>query len=161
MNFIWENFVLSIVAFIILYILLQKFAFGKLFAVMEKRRELVKQQLDEAAASRTQAQSFIDEQKQALAVARKEAFDIVEMAKHNASRQTDEAIAHAKDEAERLKKEAAREIESEKNKAIASLRNEVSSMSVAIASKIMEKQVDEKDQSQLVDQYLKEVGGKQ
>lgn len=161
MAFIWENFILAIVAFIILYVLLQKFAFGKLFAVMEKRRELVKQQLEEAAASRTQAQSFIEEQKQALAVARKEAFDIVEMAKQNASRQTDEAIAHAKDEAERLKKEAAREIESEKNKAIASLRSEVSSMSVAIASKIIEKQVDEKDQSQLVDQYLKEVGGKQ
>ena len=79
MEFIWENFVLSIIAFIILYFLLQKYAFGKLFAVMEKRRELVAQQLEEAAASRTQAQSFIEEQKQALSAARQEAFDIVEM----------------------------------------------------------------------------------
>ena len=161
MEFIWENFVFSIIAFVILYILLQKFAFKKLFDVMEQRRELVKQQLDEAAASRSHAQQFVDEQKQALATARKEAYEIVEMAKQNAARQTDEAVAQAKSEAERLKTEAAREIESEKNKAIESLRNEVSSMSVAIASKIMEKQVDEKDQSQLVDQYLKEVGGKQ
>lgn len=161
MSLVWENLVFAIVAFGVLYWLLSKYAFNKLFDVMEKRRELVKQQLEEAANSRSQAQGFVDEQKQALATARKEAYDIVEMAKQNAARQTDEAVAHAKSEAERLKTEAAREIESEKNKAIESLRNEVSSMSVAIASKIMEKQVDEKDQSQLVDQYLKEVGGKQ
>lgn len=161
MSFIWENFVFSIVAFVILYILLQKYAFGKLFDVMEKRRELVKQQLEEAAASRSQAQQFVDEQKQALSTARKEAYDIVEAAKQNSNRQTDEMLELAKNEALRLKSDAARDIESEKNKAIESLRNEVSSMSVAIASKILEKQVDAKDQSELVDQYLKEVGGKQ
>ena len=70
-------------------------------------------------------------------------------------------IEQAKNEALRLKADAAREIENEKNKAVEALRSEVSSMSVAIASKIMEKELDEKDQSKLVDQYLKEVGGKQ
>ncbi|MGZ9586321.1 F0F1 ATP synthase subunit B [Paenibacillus marinisediminis] len=160
MSLVWENLVFALIAFGILYWLLSKYAFNKLFDVMEKRRELVKQQLEEAATSRSQAQQFVDEQKQALTTARKEAFDIVEMAKQNASRQTDEIIEQAKNESLRLKSDAAREIESEKNKAIESLRNEVSSMSVAIASKIMEKQLDEKDQSQLVDQYLKEVGGK-
>ena len=160
MSLVWENLVFALIAFGILYWLLSKYAFNKLFDVMEKRRELVKQQLEEAATSRSQAQQFVDEQKQALTTARKEACDIVQMAKQNASRQTDEIIEQAKKESLRLKSDAARDIESEKNKAIESLRNEVSSMSVAIASKIMEKQLDEKDQSQLVDQYLKEVGGK-
>ncbi|MCG7408040.1 F0F1 ATP synthase subunit B [Paenibacillus sp. ACRRX] len=161
MSILWENIVISMVAFLILFLLLSKYAFGPLFSVMEKRRELVKQQLDEAANSRTQAQAFVDEQKQALATARKDAYDIIDQAKQTSVRQADDIIAQAKNETIRLKEEAARDIVSEKNKAVEALRNEVSSMSVAIASKILEKQVDEKDQSELVDQYLKEVGGKQ
>ncbi|MBN3523930.1 F0F1 ATP synthase subunit B [Paenibacillus apiarius] len=161
MNFVWENFVFAIVAFLILYLLLRKYAFGALFDVMEKRRALVQQQMDEAANSRTQAQTFVEEQKQALATARKEAYDIIEQARQTSARQADDIIAGAKEESVRLKEEAARDIESEKNKAVAALRNEVSSMSVAIASKILEKQVDEKEQEQLVGQYLKEVGDKQ
>lgn len=93
--------------------------------------------------------------------ARKEAYDIIEQAKQTSVRQADDIIGQAKAETARLKEEAARDIESEKNKAVAALRNEVSGMSVAIASKLLQKQVDEKDQDQLVDQYLKEVGGKQ
>ncbi|UHA75660.1 F0F1 ATP synthase subunit B [Paenibacillus sp. 481] len=161
MHFEPTSFVLAIIAFLILYFLLNKYAFGPLFAVMEKRRELVKQHIDEAANSRAQAQGFVDEQKEALAAARKEAYDIIEQAKQTSVRQADEIVAKAKSETVRLKDEAARDIVSEKNKAVAELRNEVSSMSVAIASKIIEKQLDEKEQAQLVSQYLKEVGEKQ
>ncbi|GAC41425.1 F0F1 ATP synthase subunit B [Paenibacillus popilliae] len=161
MEFVWSSFVWAIIAFLILYFLLQKYAFGPLFGVMEKRRELVKQQLEEAANSRTQAQAHIEEQKQALDSARKEAYDIIEQAKQTSARQADDIIGQAKAETVRLKEEAARDIESEKHKAVAALRNEVSGMSVTIASKLLQKQVDEKDQDQLVDQYLKEVGGKQ
>lgn len=60
-----------------------------------------------------------------------------------------------------MKEEAVRDIENEKNKAVAALRSQVSAMSVLIASKIIEKQIDEKSQEQLVEHYLKEVGGNQ
>jgi F-type H+-transporting ATPase subunit b len=59
-----------------------------------------------------------------------------------------------------LKEEALKDIENEKNNAVAALRSQVSALSVMIASKIIEKQVDEKSQEQLVEHYLKEVGGK-
>ncbi|WP_028593842.1 F0F1 ATP synthase subunit B [Paenibacillus assamensis] len=161
MAFIWENFVFAILGFLILYVLLQKYAFKPLLEVMEKRRQLVKQQLDDAANSRTQAQAYVEEQKEALSTARKEAYDIIEQAKQTSVRQADEIIDKAKQETVRLKDEAARDIENEKNKAVDELRQEVGSLSVAIASKLLKKQVDEKDQAQLVDEYLNEVGGKQ
>ena len=59
----------------------------------------------------------------------------------------------------RLKDEALKDIENEKNKAVAALRSQVGAMSVLIASKIIEKQIDEKSQEELVEHYLKEVGG--
>ncbi|MBB6638089.1 F0F1 ATP synthase subunit B [Cohnella thailandensis] len=160
MSLHWESFVYAIVAFLILYWLLNKFAFGPLFGIMEKRRLLVQEQMDNAEKNRLESEKFLEEQKQSLQQARKEAYDIIEQAKTTGSKQADEIVNAAREESSRLKNEAVREIESEKNKAVAALRSEVTGLSVKIASKIIEKQVDEKAQGELVDKYLQEVGTK-
>ena len=57
--------------------------------------------------------------------------------------------------------DAIREIESEKAKAVDELRSEIGSVSVKIATKLIEREVkNDKAQEELVDQYLKEVGGR-
>ncbi|MFD1957907.1 F0F1 ATP synthase subunit B [Paenibacillus thailandensis] len=156
----WESTVYAIIAFGILYWLLNKYAFGPLFAVMEKRRQLVLEQMNTAETSRKQAEQSMEEQKAALEQARKEAYAIIEQARVTSTKQAEEIVQSAKSEAARLKEDALKDIDSEKNKAIAALRNEVGGISVKIASKIIEKQVDEKSQEQIIDQYLKEVGSK-
>lgn len=161
MTIIWENIVLSMIAFVILYLLLNKFAFGKLFDVMEKRRQLVQGQLEEAKQTREQAAQYVEDQKVALQEARKEAYEIIERSKQTSGKQAEQIMEQAAEEAQRLKTEAVRDIESEKNKAIEALRSEVGTVSVKIASKLLEKEVSVDDtQEKLVDQYLKEVGGR-
>lgn len=161
MSFNWESMVFALIAFLILYWLLNKYAFGPLFSVMEKRRELVLQQVEEAKQTREQASVYVEEQKQALQQARKEAYDIIEQSKQSSSKQAAQIIELAKEETARLKDEAVRDIENEKNKAVEQLRGEVGVVSVKIASKLLEKEVKEdKVQEELVDQYLKEVGGR-
>jgi F-type H+-transporting ATPase subunit b len=155
----WSTFFIQIVAFLVLYLLLSKFAFGPLLGMMEKRRQMVKDQLQTADNNRKQAEQLLEEQKQALQQARKEAYEIIEQAKQTSSKQADEIIVAARAETNRLKDEALQDIENEKNKAVAALRSQVSAMSVMIASKIIEKQIDEKSQQELVEHYLKEVGG--
>ncbi|MWC27255.1 F0F1 ATP synthase subunit B [Paenibacillus sp. MMS18-CY102] len=160
MHITWSTFFIQLAAFLILFLLLKRYAFGPLLGIMEQRKELIQSQLDNAENSRSQAAQHLEEQKQALQQARKEAYDIIEQAKATSSKQADDIIVTAKTEASRLKDDAVKDIESEKNKAIAALRGEVGGMSVKIASKIIEKQIDEKSQEQLVNQYLKEVGSK-
>lgn len=160
MSFYPANTVFTIIAFLLLLWLLNKYAFGPLFAVMEKRREMIKEQMNAAANSREQAEASMAEQKAALDEARKEAYAIIEQARATSSKQADEIVSAAKNEATRLKEEALKDIESEKNKAISALRTEVGGISVQIASKIIEKQVDEKSQEEIVEKYLKEVGSK-
>lgn len=161
MSLNWTSIVFTIIAFLILYWLLTRYAFGPLFSVMEKRRQLVLQQMNEAAQTREQAASYVEEQKQALQQARKEAYDIIEQSKQTGNKQAEQIIVQAKDEAVRLKDEAVREITSERNKAVAELRSEVGKASVQIASKLIQKEIKEDQvQGELVDQYLKEVGGK-
>lgn len=161
MHFLWSNLVITIVAFLILYWLLNRYAFGPLFSIMEKRRELIKQQMDEAAQTRNQATQYVEEQKVALQQARKDAQDILEQARQTSNSQAEQLINQAKEESLRLKNEAARDIENEKNKAVAALRSEIGAVSVQIASKVLQKEVDPKAQEQLVDDYLKDVGIRQ
>ncbi|MFC6334944.1 F0F1 ATP synthase subunit B [Paenibacillus septentrionalis] len=160
MSFYWTSTVFTIIAFLLLLWLLNKYAFGPLFGVMEKRRQLIQEQMNAAENSRVAAEASMAEQKAALDEARKEAYAIIEQARATSSKQADDIVASAKNEATRLKDEALKDIESEKNKAISALRTEVGGISVQIASKIIEKQVDEKSQEEIVDKYLKEVGNK-
>ncbi|OXM14175.1 F0F1 ATP synthase subunit B [Paenibacillus herberti] len=157
MDWKWTSFVFAMLAFGILYWLMNRYAFKPLFAVMEQRRQMVLDQMNAAENSRKEASAEMEAQKQALAQARQEANEIIEKARVTSTKQADNIVDTARSEATRLKDEAVRDIESEKNKAIASLRSEVGSISVAIASKIVEKQIDEKSQEQIVDNYLKEV----
>jgi F-type H+-transporting ATPase subunit b len=61
-------------------------------------------------------------------------------------------------EAERVKETAKREIVQEKEKAITALREQVASLSVLIASKVIEKELSEADQEQLINDYIQEAG---
>lgn len=161
MSFSWESLVLALIAFGILYFLLNKYAFGPLFSIMEQRRELVLQQMNEATTTRERAVAYVEEQKDALQQARKEAYDIIELSRQTSSKQADQMMEQAKSEAGRIKDEALRDIQSEKNKAVQELRSELGVVSVKIASKLLAKEVEGSNaQEELVDQYLKEVGGR-
>ncbi|CAM3344382.1 MULTISPECIES: F0F1 ATP synthase subunit B [Saccharibacillus] len=160
MDIVWSSIWITLLAFLILYWLLSRYAIGPLMSVMEKRRELVLGQLNEASATREEAAAYVEQQKEALQQARKDAYDIIEQSRQTSGKQADQLIAQAKEESVRLKDEALRDIESEKNKAMAALRGEVGRVSVQIASKLIEKEIDEKSNEGLVDQYLKDVGTK-
>lgn len=161
MSVLWENMLITIIAFGILYFLLHKYAFNKLFAIMEKRRELVMSQMNEATQTREQAITYVEQQKQALEQARQDAHEIIERSKQTGNKQAEQILELANEEANRIKSEAVRDIESEKNKAVAALREELGSVSVKIASKLLEREVkNDNVQEELVDQYLKEVGGR-
>lgn len=162
MNVLWENIVITMISFAILYWLLSKYAFGKLFAVMEQRRELVRTQLEEAKQTREQAAVYVEEQKEALKQARQEAFEIIEQSRQSSSKQAKDLLEQAKMDANRMKDEAVRDIESERTKAVEALRGEIGAFSVNIASKLIKREVESNpaEQEKLVDQYLSEVGSK-
>lgn len=155
----WESLLLAAASFVILYLLLNKYAFGPLFGIMETRAKMVQDQISTAEKNRAESEKLLAEQKEAIQQAKKDAYDIIEQARISSTKEADNLIAKAKEDSERLKQDALKDIEAEKNKAIVALRSQVSALSVLIASKIVEKQVDEKSQQDLINHYLKEVGG--
>src|SRR5699024_5382947 len=144
--------------FIVLLILLRKFAWGPVMNMMEKREEHVANEIEAAEKSRTEAEEAREEAESRLKQTKQEAQQIIEDAKNTGVRQEQEIVASAKDEADRIKQAAQEEIQNEKEKALQALQDKVASLSVLIASKVIEKELNEDDQETLINKYSKEVG---
>src|SRR5690606_36558106 len=125
MEWHWESTVFAIVAFALLYWLLNKYAFGPLFNVMEKRRQRVLEELEKAEADRNEAQRLLAEQTEALQTARREADELIEKTRKTSSKQDDEIINPDKAEAARLIEGDGRDIESVNSKELANLCKQV------------------------------------
>ncbi|MGD9677950.1 MAG: F0F1 ATP synthase subunit B [Vulcanibacillus sp.] len=158
MEILWGSFIIQIVAFIILFLLLKRYAFGPLVNIMETRQENIKEQISSAENNKLEAEKILKEQKENFQEARIEAQEMIERARVSSSKQAEEIIATAKAEAVRIKDQAVQEIQQEKNKAVDELRKQVGVLSVLIASKLIEKEIDLQGQSKFIDEMIKEVG---
>ncbi|MBO8172011.1 MAG: F0F1 ATP synthase subunit B [Bacillaceae bacterium] len=148
----------QVITFIILLLIVRKFAMGPAMSVLEKRQKHIEEQITTAEKNREEAQKLLEEQRAALKEARDEAHEIVERAKKQSEVEAKEILNSAKERADRMVEEARAEIEREKDKAVAELRDQVTSLSVLLASKIIEKELDEKQQQEVIDQFMKQVG---
>ena len=148
----------QLVMFIILLALLKKFAWGPLMGIMKQREEHIAGEINAAENSRTEANQLLEEQRELLKQSRQEAQNLIENAKKQGDIQRDEIIGLARTESERIKEAAKAEIEREKEQAVAAIREQLATMSVMIASKVIEKELSVKDQEKLINDYIKEAG---
>lgn len=148
----------QLLMFIILLALLKKYAWGPLMGIMKQREEHIAGEIDAAEQSRKEATKNLEEQRELLKQARQEAQSLIENAKKQGDIQRDEIIALARTESDRIKESAKAEIEREKDQAVAAIREQLASISVMIASKVIEKELSVADQEKLVNDYIKEAG---
>ncbi len=148
----------QLVMFIILMALLKKYAWGPLMGVMKKREEYIANEIKAAEESRVEAKKLLEEQQNLLKEARIQAQKMVENAKKQGEVQREEIVSLARAEAEHLKETAKIEIEQQKEKAIAAIREQVATLSVMIASKVIEKELSVEDQEKLINEYIQEAG---
>ncbi|WP_028784104.1 F0F1 ATP synthase subunit B [Thalassobacillus devorans] len=152
------DMLVQLVFFLILLALLGKFAWGPLMDMLKERESYISNEIDTAEKSREEAVRMQREASEELKKTRQEAHTIIEDAKKTAGQQERAIIESAREEAERLKQSARQEIEQEKEKAVQALKDQVASLSVLVASKVIEKELSEQDQQQLINDYIKEVG---
>ncbi len=148
----------QLIAFIILLLLLKKFAWGPLMGIMKERENHIANEIESAEQSRTEAKKLLEEQRNLLKEARNDAQGLIESAKKQGDVQREEIIAAARAESERIKQSAKVEIEQQKEQAVAAIREQVASLSVLIASKVIEKELSAEDQEKLINEYIQEAG---
>lgn len=148
----------QLVMFLILLALLKKFAWGPLMGIMQQREEHISSEIDAAEQSRAEAKKLLEEQRSLLKEARLEAQGLIETAKKQGDVQREEIIEAARAESNRIKESAKLEIEQQKEQAVAAIREQVASLSVLIASKVIEKELSAADQEKLINEYIQEAG---
>lgn len=154
----WGSLLFQAIVFLLLLLAVRKFAMGPIVAVMEKRRQHIENEITTAERSRKEAEALLAEQRRVLDEARLEAKSIIDRATKQASDEAAKIVADAQAAAERLKADASAELAREVEKAKAELRDQMTGLSVLLASKIIEKELDEATQKATIDKFLAQVG---
>ena len=154
----WGTTFVTLVTFVILIILLKKFAWGPLKEVMDKRERDINKDIDDAEQAKINAQKLEEENRKTLKETQDEVQKILD--EIQARKQHEEIIHEANEKANGMIETAQSEINSQKERAISDINNQVSELSVLIASKVLRKEISEQDQKELVEKYLKEAGDK-
>ena len=112
----------------------------------------------DAEEAKESAEAMRAEYEQRLAAAKQEAAEIVKTAMDSAARRSEQMVNAARAEAAALKTKADAEIEAQRKKAAGELKNDISDMALAIAGKVVGKELDGKTHQNLIDGFIAEVG---
>ena len=151
-------FIWSTVAFLILFFLLSKFAWKPIVKALDERERSIEDALSKAEMAKVEMAKLISENEDLLKEARVERDSILKEAKEIKDQIINDAKDQAKIEGAKLIEKAKDEITNQKLAAMAEIKNQVSSLSLAIAEKVLRKQLEDQDKQQaLVNDLLKEV----
>ena len=153
-------YIWAIVTFLILLALLARFAWRPLLDALEKRQDAIRTSLDDARKAKEELARLQAESARILAEARTEAANIISSTRSDAARFADEMKQKARVEADALVKNAQREIDTQTHRAIETIRREAIDLSVAVASKILRRDISHADNERLVDDTIREMQAK-
>jgi F-type H+-transporting ATPase subunit b len=150
-------FIWTIITFLVLVALLAKFAWRPLLAALDRREKLIAKAIDDAEKARADLERVQQDAARLLADARVEGEAIVSRSRAAADRLGEELRQKASAEAAGILKKAEREIQLETTRAIEQVRREAVELSVAIASKILHRNVSAEDNRVLIEDSLRQL----
>ena len=150
-------FIWTIITFLVLVALLAKFAWRPLLAALERREKLIARAIEDSEKARADLERVQQDAARVLADARVEGEAIVTRSRAAADRLGEELRQKASAEAAGILKKAEREIQLETTRAIEQVRREAVELSVAIASKILHRNVSAEDNRALIEDSLRQL----
>ena len=134
------------------------FFLDKIKAILDQRREAADKQINEAETAKSEALAIKKTYEQNMLEAKAKADDLLLTAQRTANSRSEEIISQAQQQAAQIKSKAAADIELEKKKAINEAKNEISDLAMAIAGKVVERELKDSDQASLIDGFIRELG---
>ena len=152
------NAVWTLVIFLLVILVLGKFAWGPLLGGLQQREEFIRRSLKEAKADREAAEARLLEYEERLSGAGAEASQIIEQGKREGENLRAGIEEKAHDEADKMVERARREIEIAKQSAIKDLYATSSELATEIASRIVQRELNPQDHEKLISDSIKELG---
>ena len=136
----------------------KKFFWDKVMKVIDQRREAADQEIAQAKSSRSEADAMKAAYEQDMKEARDKADEIVLSAQKAATARSEEIISQARTTAAQIKEKASADIAMEKKKAINDAKDEISGLAMAIAGKVVERELNSEDHNEMINRFISELG---
>jgi len=149
----------TLIIFLVLLGVLYKFAYPHILGAADARERRLREVLEAAARDRAEAERLLEEQRRELANARQQVQQMVAEGKQAAERARAEMLDQARREQEELVERTRRELAREREMLLAALRDEAVDLSLAAASKLVEKRLGSQEDRELVHAYLQRAAG--
>ncbi len=144
-------------------LLIQMLIFKKLLLepvrkVLAERKARADSEIGDAQKARAEAEAMKAEYEKNMAEAKAEANSIVTSAQKTAAARSEQIVGEARSAAANIKRKAEEDIALERKKAINEVKDEIGGMAMEIASKVVEREIDQKDHQELIDEFIRNVG---
>ena len=152
------TFLAQICNLMIQLVIFKEFLLKPIKQVIADRKAKADSEIADAQKLRTEAEAMKAEYEQNLQNARTEANQIVSAAQKTATARSEEIVGEARAQAAALKQKAEADIAQERKKAVNEVKDEIGGIAMEIASKVVEREISEKDHKDLIDEFIKNVG---
>jgi len=146
---------------LVIYFVAKKFLFKPVMKMIRERQQEIDDMYTKAGEAKEQAVALRTEYERKLDAAQVEAERTVKEAVARGQNRQEEIIRQANAQASAMLDKASADIAQEKKKAINDAKDEISVIALAIAGKVVGRELNGQDQSQLVDQFIEELGESQ
>ena len=154
---IW-TILISLLNLVLLYLILRHFLFQPVKKILADRQKTVDEDYRKAAEARDAAEADRKQYEAKLASADDEAADRLRIAAERAHRAEESILADANQRAADTLRRADEDIAYERKRAVNEIKNEISGLSVDIAEKLLEREINENDHRELIDRFLQDIG---
>jgi F-type H+-transporting ATPase subunit b len=141
-----------------IFFVARKFLFNPVMKIITDRQQEIDNMYADAGSARQQAKALEAEYQQKLSVAQATSERIVKEAVARGQSREEEIIRKANQDAAAIMDKASADIAMEKKKAINDAKNEISELAMAIAGKVVERELGSMDQKNLIDSFIDELG---
>ena len=139
-------------------LIIKKFFLDKIIAVLDQRRQAADKEITDAEQAKQEAMDIKKTYEANMLQANAKANEILTSAQKTAAERSEKIIGEAQHAAAQIKSKASADIAQEKKKAINDAKNEISGLALAIAGKVVEKELAQEDQAGLIDRFIDELG---
>lgn len=147
----------TFVVFLCLLAILGKFAWGPIMEGLEKREQSIAAMIEEAKQSQEKAAEQLKQYEAKIAAAGEESREIVAQARKDAEAAGERIVAAAEAAAEKQRERAVADIANAKNAALNEIKTEGVNLAVQLAGRIVRRELNSQDHSQLIDEALKQL----
>ena len=149
---------ITLLAMLVLFILLSYLLFNPARKLIQKRKDFIQSQLDDAAKAQADAKEMKSQYDERLSQVDAEAAELLAEARRKALDREKEIVDQAYEEAHQIKVRAEKEVELEKSRVRDEMKQEMVQVASAMAGRFVAASMDEDKQAQLIDETLKEMG---